>query len=69
MDWFVTATSKILHGMKDKLQEGPTTRESWQELWNDAQDSIDLLSSVGKGIQDIVKSSINDVGSMVLNQT
>jgi hypothetical protein len=66
MDWFVSATVAILDGVKSKLEEGPVDHEAWQDIWNDASDATDLLTSVGKGLQDIVKCSVSEVGSLLL---
>ena len=68
MDWFISATVALLDGVKNKLHDEPSDREAWQDLWNDTSDATDLLTSVGKGLQDIVKSSVSEVGSMVVTR-
>ena len=68
LQWFTKAMDSRLNDIMGKLQNEPVSFEEWQDIWNDARETQELLGSVVKGHHDIVKNSMSEIGTMILTR-
>jgi hypothetical protein len=66
LDHFLWAGKTRVKELKEKLEvhDQPDSTISFQEiedLWNDADQAVDFLQSAAKGLQDLVKATVNRV--------